>query len=1532
MSYLYLNFYDNLNSGSKSRSDFYTTSLTEQYDVLKRKLGKFAPDTLQEFAERCCPSSVSGIYYISMPAFERSVQSRVRKDGTSGMQFINNVVVRPDLSDRSTRMMSRIPPQFDVILIGDITFGSVISFTVKGIELIDSNVAKYGEYRVACTAACAFIQKTITTRTGTFTAPDYGTSALREPVLTRDFIDRLCTEVYPIPDPQKAFAIFTKWKKYLSFRRYYLGVQSSKCEAITDVIVKPAYMISSAVYKKNKDNFEELLLDGHDVFSHGEQIVLSREVAGADEFPLICVTIEKNRKQILSETIGRGAKGKPKYEVALRRYTRESMGLSPIEPKYDEEGNLPKGFRFSQYLLGERFAFAYTDLEPDCSSLERTYEKDLARAYTEIDTKYHGIIMSDLERFMTAQTPIVQATYDKKLREYIEDLNNTLAKDIAENLDKEVREEYHRTVIAPIESAYASRIKEIQKKIEHAKKGKKKDAEELEAELQALINERDVKIESAKAMCSIASFYEARNAKRIETKKKSLLIAMQGELDSIKKAKKSELERQYKGQIEGEKAAVQAELQRKLKSDIAEKIENETIRRYEIYFRPENPNDTAKELKKDIEKADGKFLTYDNRAEKAKIERQERALASLLGGYVKNPYLASYLFSPETLAQSTRQLSEDISWCLESLNDTQKTAVRRALASDSIFLLQGPPGTGKTQVIAEITAQFAKMGKKILISSETHKAIDNVFERLPKIPEIRPLRLIPSQNGKETNYSPERLVDNFYLNIQESLRRQVDRFEHFNETKETFSVMMKELRLDYDRLLRLKQANVRIDAERRSLIEKINGYNAEIETLRENITTVRDEIETFNRTIKYIESYRFDIEGTKVAFITEYISLVQELLSSFSCFASRKVEDVRAIITADLPEVRAEIASVCGDDRLVLLERKRDELKAQLSAFRDPDTDEVLPENEDEYRKVQKEFIELGKEIKELKTTGVADISDGILTRLVSSDVLANKALLQLLPEQITAFRIKLAELIGSLRDRIEKERVPYIESELSLGERIANKQREINEAKARYEELETSEGVAEYDELNTSLKQKIGRFFRDFGIVREYDSGDLQTAFDIIAEEWNKLEFDYQNSGAENRVKIPMFKDICKYLESEDILEEDRQSYTRLLYDNVNVFGITCTSRDKFTPSQLKELANYGIDSVDIRTQGIDVVIIDEVSKSSFLDLLIPILYGKTVILVGDHRQLPPMYDLRHMREADFEGLDDSIISKEINDSYTALYEECFFKTLYERVPSDFRVMLNKQYRCHSHIMDVFNHFYGGTEKGLTVGKKHQDDEKQHGLTVRIGGNVIIDPDHHIYFIDCDEKESSEDGSTSKINKQEAEVVMELLRAIDTASLELVTRGKLHVEKRIDERPSVGVICTYGDQAGLIKKRRKGQQYKGFSGKSDEKLIISTVDDFQGDERDIIIVSMVRNPKDNRFNAEFVKQFERINVAFSRARKLLIIVGAKKFLSEQTIELPDLTGDRRLDKHNFPVYREIIDTIALRGRLWTAQDIIIGG
>lgn len=1521
MAYLYLNFFDNLTSGSRNFDDFYTQPLAEQYEGIKRRLGRNAPEDLQKFVGMCCPYNESE-YYISMPAFDRKIQRRIRRDGSEGAEYINNVVIRPTPGGTYG-----IPESLNVIFIGDITFGSVIAFTVKGIELMDSGTAKLGEYRVNCTAACAFSKKTLFNGAEVL---DYGINDVKNAVLTHDFIDRLCEEVYPVSDPVSVRKTIDRWKGYIEFRKYYLGVQSEKCEEITDVSVKEAYVVTKAAYQKNEEIWKEYLLDGHEEFSKGEQIILDRKVSDADEFPLICIAIEKNRKVVLSETIGRSGYGKPKYEVYLRRYSRDSMGLSEQEPHYIN-GNLPKGFKFP-YTLGERFQFAMVDVEPDCSDLEAQGSRKILQAGEEIDAKYRAIIETELKKQMQAERTVLIAAFDRRFEEYENGLHTSLAADIEENKDKEVRREYENRVLAPIQAEYERKRKQLEEARKKIKKGDRKQLEEINQQIVKLSDEQHTAIEQAMAMFPISIFYEARNKRLSEAKRKSLNVEREAELSKIEKTKRGELQAIYRSTIELEKEQKKQEIQSAFRDKAAERIDNDTIRRYEIYFCPENQNDSATEIKKDLDKIACRFLTYDNRAEKAKLERQEKTLASLLGGYVRNPYLVSYLFDPQKLSDAVSPLQDSPDWCLESLNDTQKLAVRRALASESIFLLQGPPGTGKTQVIAEITAQFAKQGKKILVSSETHKAIDNVFERLPKIPEIRPLRLIPSQNKKETNYSPERLVDNFYKNIQESLRRQIDRYEHFNETKETFSSQMQELRFDYDRLLRLQGENAKIEQERKRLSDVIADLSAQREKVRELRSDIKEELERFVRTEKLIDSYRFDVDGAKEQFLVAFKDRAETLLREYPCFAGAGSEKIREIMSADLSVIRSEIAEICGDDRLASLEVKRKNLQSIIGELAE-DESAFEPGTEAFFKLKEKrgELIEVKKQIEEIKDSGGADVQDRLLSTLVTPEIMADKAVLQSVPDAVVIFRIRLAEIFSEIHNEINEAKQPFVGQEENAIAKDNELARRINEAKQQYEELSEDSGVLEQEELNGMLKQKIGRFFRDFGIVREYDSGDMETAFAIIREEWSRLESDFKRTKQEDARRIPVFKEIYKYLGSPDILEEDRQAYTRDLYNNVNVFGITCTSRDRFTKSQLSDLERYGINDVDIRKQGIDVVIIDEVSKSSFLDLLIPILYGKTVILVGDHRQLPPMYDLRHMRDGDFEGLDENIITKKKNDLYTALYEECFFKTLYERVPDDFRVMLNKQYRCHSHIMEVFNHFYGGNECGLMIGKKQQDDEKQHGLTVKVNGNIIIDPEHHIYFVDCEKKESSEDGSTSKQNKQEASVIMELLKGIDHAALELISKGKIRVDKerQIDERPSVGVICTYGDQAGLIKKRRKGIQYKGFSQKDDEKLIISTVDDFQGDERDIILVSMVRNPRDHRFNAEFVKQFERINVAFSRARKLLIIVGAKKFLSEQKIDLPDLSGNHALDKTNYPVYQKIIDTIGLRGRLLTAEDVI---
>lgn len=1520
------------------KGELYSASLSKQYESIKRKIGENAPENFREFIAGCF-SYDSRDYYISLPTFERTVDpEQVR---------IKNIVIRPDLSDKALRSLSRIPKRYDVIIIGDIFFGKndLVEVTVKGIELIDSGVAKYGEMGVHCKAACAFSTKYLSSG---YEVCDYGSLIdLHNPTLTRDFIDRLLKEVYSIPNPEEALSKIEKWEKYIEFRRYYLGVQSERYEKIENPEPIQAYVVSAKQYKNRMDAWSKLLLDGHKNLAKGDHAVLSKNVDGADEMPLIKVSIRKNRKEILNETVGKNSRGKLKYENHLYRYTSETMGLSKEKPKY-ENGNLVNADRLNQYVLGERYELAFEDEEPDCTDIDADLERAISEMNKETDEKYSGIIKTELEAYLKKQSLDLDKKNAASMEAYEASLKSSLIKDAEENKDKAVAAEYAREVISPIEIEYNGRIKELEKQLSlnwqtGKKKKQKKDNSNKEGfseekinsikdEIEKLDEEKKEKIRVAELNIPIIKYYEKRNRRFAEEKKKSLVLAKQTTLKKLEQDMENQLKRRYEPDIDKEKKEGAIPLREKADSRRAERVENETVRRYDIYFRSANSNDTFKDLKKDGGNiTDARYLIYDNRAEKAKIDRQESALKAFRGGFVRNPYLASYLFAPQTLKGVSRTFANEPDWCLETLNETQRKAVRQALASESIFLLQGPPGTGKTQVIAEITAQLARDGKKVLISSETHKAIDNVFDRLPKIPEIRPLRLIPSHNGKQTKYSPERLVDNLYINIRESLGTQIDMYENFEETKSKFSERMNELRLDCQKLKELKLENTAINAEREELKQKINECVKRLDDENKQRDEALEKVELFAKTKKYIEAYLTSGEDADRKLLSLFGEKAKLQLEKLSCFAGCGVDKIPSILNADTEKLRAEISEILGDGKIANLEKQRAEKKKILDSFMDEYTYELpspSDENYEEFKRVQNEFIAIGNQIKELRKGGGIDVTKTILATIVSPDVIADKELLEKLIDEIALLRSGMLTVVSEFGKEVDKKKAVFDAKLQKIENEINAIRREKNVIDERYEEIGASPAASEYTRLHTHLSQSIRRFFDDFKLTGEYEAGDFDAALDIIPKEWKRVE--RENKKAEKSRTIPMFKDIHKYLGSEEILEEDRRKYTSELYKNANVFGITCTSREKFTSRQLQALKDYGIGDIDLRTQGIDVVIVDEVSKSSFLDLLMPILHGKTVILVGDHRQLPPMYDLRHMRDENFVGLNEKYITKGKNKGYTELYEECFFKTLYEKVPQDFKIMLDKQYRCHGDIMAVFNHFYGGD--GLKVGEKNQNDKKRHNLHVRMNGKTLIDPDHHIYFVDCDEKEERKDeGSTSMINKQEADVVMKLLSKINEASLDLVkSRVAIVDEKRDkDERPSVGVICTYGDQAGIIKRRSRNSQYEGFSKKDDEKLIISTVDDFQGDERDIIIVSMVRNPRGKNFNAEFVQKFERINVAFSRPRKLLIIVGAKQFLTEQKIFLPDMSGDEKLDKYNYPVYEKIVNTIAERGRILTARDVL---
>ncbi|THY67809.1 DNA helicase [Aureobasidium pullulans] len=95
-----------------------------------------------------------------------------------------------------------------------------------------------------------------------------------------------------------------------------------------------------------------------------------------------------------------------------------------------------------------------------------------------------------------------------------------------------------------------------------------------------------------------------------------------------------------------------------------------------------------------------------------------------------------------------RDMAKNLEWMDPSLNDSQKEAIKFALASSEVALIHGPPGTGKTHTLIELIRQCLKQGLRLLVCGPSNISVDNIVERLAphKVPMVRlghPARLLP---------------------------------------------------------------------------------------------------------------------------------------------------------------------------------------------------------------------------------------------------------------------------------------------------------------------------------------------------------------------------------------------------------------------------------------------------------------------------------------------------------------------------------------------------------------------------------------------------------------------------------------------------------------------------------------------------------------------------------------------------------------------------------------------------------------------
>ncbi len=275
----------------------------------------------------------------------------------------------------------------------------------------------------------------------------------------------------------------------------------------------------------------------------------------------------------------------------------------------------------------------------------------------------------------------------------------------------------------------------------------------------------------------------------------------------------------------------------------------------------------------------------------------------------------------------------------------------------------------------------------------------------------------------------------------------------------------------------------------------------------------------------------------------------------------------------------------------------------------------------------------------------------------------------------------------------------------------------------------------------------------------------------------------------------------------------------------------------DLITKAQIIAATPVGANHYTVRDVKYTTVVIDEAGQALEPACWIPILKGKKVILAGDHCQLSPTIK---SDEAARQGLNITLLEKCIQ-----LHPEAV-------------VLLEEQYRMNETIMGYSSQvFY---ESKLIA---HES----------VAQHLLFDIDAPLAFVDtagCGYEEKVE--GTSISNPEEAVLLFKHLTQFV---------AELGSHYSVEHFPTVAVISPYREQIYVLKEQLlhvpELQQYGN-------KISVNTIDSFQGQERDIVYISMVRS--NDKGVIGFLSDIRRMNVAMTRARKKLVIVGDSATLS----------------------------------------------
>lgn len=958
------------------------------------------------------------------------------------------------------------------------------------------------------------------------------------------------------------------------------------------------------------------------------------------------------------------------------------------------------------------------------------------------------------------------------------------------------------------------------------------------------------------------------------------------------------------------------------------------------------------------------FLTVSTAGDMSLIKRHQQALRQLQeqGGYA--PYLTDYLFEAAQVSVPQR-LEQVDQWANDNLNPAQKEAVVKILSAPDLCLVQGPPGTGKTTVIAEAIVQLARRGQRVLLASQAHTAVDNALDRLGHDGSLRVVRLARNENKVTEDgeaFAGRASLQRYYKALAGQtedrlavwkrgdedlhlLREWYNRAAFVLHDDKELSALRGQLEmnwasarsqiaeaqqaydaactmLDEDKAKRVRLQSVQVLLYGES--ETLHGDLRDVELSAKNLVQAIASCEMAGLLVKFSMDDWLAYAGSRGA-------ILAHMLSTWRRFSS-----VREAMAADIRRLREAVDGPIQDASTRLrIESLRSEVKA-LEEQMEKDDDFV-----DAWRARR-------KDLKELEQSGFGlerNRYDGLF-RQANNWCAPIENATQLADEMDAS----LAELEKAQPDIYQAIEILKQSMQTQLSQPAPEAPNDSPVRDARNQERSVQSKLDNWNEQCRQHEQKVKALLQDEAITQGsrlpmQPAATLSQRIETVAQVIKALEQRQASQQPERKAWGALLEDWMRDLSRSNAAEEDWQHLGADFLASCNVVAITCNESERTLD--------------DAGQTSFDVAIIDEVSKATPLELLMPLMRARRAVLVGDHRQLPPLFqegdeartfmdeaEENEAANAEEDSADNlakaqTLLTRDNLRRFEKMVTASLFKSHFEMADDAIRARLNVQFRMHPQIMAMVNHFYEGQ---LECGLLRPDDDpdprfrRVHGLTLENvgGGSPLLTPDDHVLWVDTTynlhneiHREDMDGNQPRRTNRMEAELIAETLEQIERQS---AVQGYSRSNKR-----KIGVVSFYANQCREIRAAIRRRRPRDSDGRFDcLDVEVNTVIRYQGKEKSIVLVSMVRhdgydplrsgNQPRRRSSKANVARFEFINVAFSRAQELLIVFGARSMYESYEVELPCMDKAGTVKR---AVYKDILNQLERDARLVPARHIM---